>query len=628
MRRNACAFWGSSSISALAAALALSMASTGAQAQTFNRLISFGDSLTDNGNLFAKFGLPPSPPYNMRFTNQLTFAEYLSGPMLPFGALGPGSVNYAYGGARTDSLSVTPNLGIPGIQDQINTFIGTGGVFGPKDVVSLWGGANNIFLANPPTDPTAAQAFMANVATSAAADIGSELKQIASAGARTVLVYNLPNFGVLPNYTQQGPAAVQLASFTTTTFNASWNAQVRAAAAASPGTNVIQVDIGAAFTAIIANPTAFGIANVTQECIQTPSCVNSNAAAQNIFLFWDDVHPTAAGHQLIAALSETYLYAPEMTSTVPALGEIGLWSRRAGMVDSLDRMRAYMPTQDKTDFFVAVAGDHNERDATSVMQQFIGGPVSTQSQKFYDYSMGGLRFGALHGFGNGLSGGVAFSALTGDASAGLVKTSPTAIGIDLMGGWRGGPWFATATFGAAYDNYDSYERKTLIAALTERGSTDGYALNGAVEAGYDYRIGHMVFTPLARLAYIQSNVQSFNESGIVANVAFGHQTLGGLTGGAELRAKFEFSETASFNALIGYENFLTHTNSSLQARLINNTALPFAIATPAPVGAGLQLGAGLEGNYNGWTLGASYRGSFGAKSQIQHIAQVTIGTKW
>ncbi|SDR62386.1 outer membrane lipase/esterase [Rhizobiales bacterium GAS113] len=608
--------------------MALSFVPMAAKAQSFTRLVSFGDSLTDNGNLFAKFGVPMSPPYNMRFTNGLTFAEYLSGQMAPFGALGPGSVNYAFGGARTDSLSVTPNLGIPGIQDQVNTFLGSGGVFGPRDVVSLWGGANNIFLANPPSDPAAAQAVMAGVATSAASDIGKELQQIAAAGARTILVYSLPNFGVLPQYTALGPAAVQLAQFSSTTFNLAWNTAVRSAAAANPGTNIIQVDIGAAFTAVLANPAAFRLGNVTGQCVLTPSCVNSSFANQNLFLFWDEVHPTSTGQQLVAALTRTYLYAPQMTSTVPMLSEVGFWSRRAGMVDGLDRIRAYAPTPDKTDFFVAAVGDHGERDANIVTQQFIGGPLSAQSQQFYDYSLGGLRFGALHGFGNGFSGGLALSALTGDAKAGLISASPTALGVDLIGGWRGGPWFANATFGAAYDRYDSYERKTLIAALTEKGSADGYSLNSALEAGYDYRIGQMVFTPLARLSYIRSNVQSFNESGLAAMVAFGHQNLGALAGGGELRARFQLTDTAAVSALVGYENFLTHSAGHLQGRLINNTALPFSIAAPAPVGAGLQVGAGLEGAYNGWTFGASYRGSFGTKNQMQHIAQLTVGTKW
>ena len=54
-------------VRALLGATALSLLATAASAQTFSRVVSFGDSLTDNGNFF-KFSLltkgvgsPPAP---------------------------------------------------------------------------------------------------------------------------------------------------------------------------------------------------------------------------------------------------------------------------------------------------------------------------------------------------------------------------------------------------------------------------------------------------------------------------------------------------------------------------------------------------------------------------------------
>src|SRR6185437_13258762 len=66
----------------------------------------------------------------------------------------------------------------------------------------------------------------------------------------------------------------------------------------------------------IANPAAFGIANVTTPaCGTTPSliCTSANFVAPNAassFLFADGVHPTTATHALIAQAVESTIEGP------------------------------------------------------------------------------------------------------------------------------------------------------------------------------------------------------------------------------------------------------------------------------------------------------------------------------
>ncbi|HST91688.1 MAG TPA: autotransporter domain-containing esterase, partial [Brevundimonas sp.] len=66
-------------LAALSVAAAGAMASA-ANAQTYNRLVVFGDSLSDNGNLYAATGntTPTSPPYFQgRYSNGPVFTELL-----------------------------------------------------------------------------------------------------------------------------------------------------------------------------------------------------------------------------------------------------------------------------------------------------------------------------------------------------------------------------------------------------------------------------------------------------------------------------------------------------------------------------------------------------------------------
>src|ERR1700754_1440974 len=135
-----------------AAAAALAVAAMGAvataaEAQTYNRIVVFGDSLSDNGNLYALTGQPTSPPYFQgRFSNGPVFTELLGFTVGRYTAGAPvtGSVNYAFGGARTDNSALPP-----GMRNQLLAYTGGGGTFGANDLVTVLGGANNIFQGIP-----------------------------------------------------------------------------------------------------------------------------------------------------------------------------------------------------------------------------------------------------------------------------------------------------------------------------------------------------------------------------------------------------------------------------------------------------------------------------------------------
>ncbi|HAJ03252.1 MAG TPA: autotransporter domain-containing esterase, partial [Brevundimonas sp.] len=137
-----------------AAAAALTLAAGAAlagaaNAQSYDRLVVFGDSLSDNGNLFLLSGgtQPPAPFYFQgRFSTGPVFVELLGFSLGRFAAgdSNAGSINYAFGGARTD-LSGFP----PGMRTQLNAYLGGGGTFDSNDLVSILGGANNIFQGLP-----------------------------------------------------------------------------------------------------------------------------------------------------------------------------------------------------------------------------------------------------------------------------------------------------------------------------------------------------------------------------------------------------------------------------------------------------------------------------------------------
>ena len=132
----------SASLAVLCAAAAFGMMATGAQAQDYGRVVVFGDSLSDNGNLGPS--APPAPYVGGRFSNGPTWVEQLGYTLAHPGGNVNGSIDYAFGGARTDNQASPP-----GMQVQLSMYTGAGGTFHGNDLVTVWGGANNLFQAIP-----------------------------------------------------------------------------------------------------------------------------------------------------------------------------------------------------------------------------------------------------------------------------------------------------------------------------------------------------------------------------------------------------------------------------------------------------------------------------------------------
>ena len=300
-----------------------------------DRYVAFGDSLSDNGNLPAIGAPAPPPPYaGGRFSNGPTFVEDLAGPMAHF-ALTPvdnaTSVNFAFGGARTDSVGNT-NGPIPGSDQQIQTYLALGGQFAARDVVTLWAGANNLFQAITAqitsgaiiNDPAAAVANVKAAAASAVSDLAQQIGVLLAAGAHRIVVFDLPDFAAIPQFGHAPDGLKALAG----AASASFDADLATTLAGLHNSHLLPVDIAGLFADALAHPATYGFTNVTDACTAVLACVLGSQADQDRYLFWDAVHPTAAGHRVIADLVRSDLIAagvPEpSTWGLMLLGSAGL----------------------------------------------------------------------------------------------------------------------------------------------------------------------------------------------------------------------------------------------------------------------------------------------------------------
>ena len=65
---------------------------------------------------------------------------------------------------------------------------------------------------------------------------------------------------------------------------------------------IIQFDAFAKLEHVADNPARYGLQDVTHACIQPGTPPPSRCPNQDRYLFWDGIHPTRAGHAIIAFL--------------------------------------------------------------------------------------------------------------------------------------------------------------------------------------------------------------------------------------------------------------------------------------------------------------------------------------
>ena len=259
-------------------ALAFSQLSNAA----FSQIISFGDSLSDTGNVaIATSGESPNPAFGYadgNFSNGDIWLDYL-GDSLNTGAQSAslaGGTNHAWGGART---TVTDS--VPSAQAQIAGYLATNTV-DPNALYTLLIGGNDI---NAFDGITVDQAYIAAAGQAAAGLVGS----LIAAGAENVMVLNVPDVGA-------APVAPPGFESTLTGLSALYNGNLAAGLASLDQSKITVVDLFTIGQTITANVNTNGLDNVSDACL-TESGV---CATPGTYLYWDALHPTTAAHALIA----------------------------------------------------------------------------------------------------------------------------------------------------------------------------------------------------------------------------------------------------------------------------------------------------------------------------------------
>jgi len=299
-------------LSILLASLSLASANV-AMASSYTGFYVFGDSLSDSGNIYTltNHSLPSSPYYLGRFSNGPTYAENLAA-LLGHTATPSllGGSNFAYGDATAgDNASVVPSLG-----DQVTSFRARPGVADNNALYVVWAGGNDL-----------RNAMTTDSVDSALNGISSAIQGLYQEGARNFLVMNLSNLGLIPAVRAGGTAAMAAATNGSMLFNSGLDGLLGTLEGSLGGSDFRTLDIFSLINTAHDYPASAGLVNVINAClVGSTICDNPDS-----YLFWDDIHPTAAVHRLIADAAFNVLAVPEPETYALLLSGIVLIGWRA-----------------------------------------------------------------------------------------------------------------------------------------------------------------------------------------------------------------------------------------------------------------------------------------------------------
>lgn len=668
---------------ALALGLIGTAQATGNPNSTFSSVIVFGDSLSDAGNISLATNPSVQPP--LEFTTNpgaVVVQNVATGLGHSLTASLAGGSDYAWGGAGVlNNTPGTPSI-VPTLTAQIDGYLATNSVKS-NALYSVWGGANDIFYAATaagaaavvpqliqqtiqsevaqaiaggviPNNPAVIAAFIAQItptvtqqveaAVAAQAGVASlqtaaqaqasivtaaqqEVKLIGAlqkAGAKNILVFNLPNIGLTPEATAQGASAASSLTLLSVVFNGQLNSGL-----GQLGKGIIPVNTFALLNQVIANPGAYGFTNVT-----VPACgAGSSSVAcgpqgsglpytyapgtNQTYLFADGVHPTTAADKMLGQVVLSELAAPQQISLLAEAPLAAVTTQTAAIRNQMMADNFGSGTR----AFASINYSNQQFD------QSAGAPKTTSNN--VDLTTGAdVRINDNLSAGVGLGIGEHYADVSGGGGYDLQALT----GMGYLT-WHSGPAYVGTYVDFGQASYTNVNRVFQVGAdrTNENGKTDGSYMGLGFHGGYWFDVGSFKTGPFANFEYQNIKINGYSEGGNDATAMwFGRQernalisTLGWRLEGGNWQVH---SMTVSPYAELGWNHDSRATTDMVTAGLTTmNGSFEMAGFTPDKNWGEASVGllAQITPDISGWV---GYNGHFADNSQRYN--SINLGVKF
>ena len=600
----------------------------GTRAQTFNSVVVFGDSLSDSGNIAQSYAsiaqsLGLNIPDGTSFTTNPdpVWAEIVA---RTFGASAinslAGGTNYSWGGACVDPDVACENS-VPTTQEQISQHL-SGGNADPDTLYMIWGGANDISAVTEEnqSDP---QGALDGTLQAAEAYV-DQIRSLQDAGARYIVVLNLPDIGKTLSSQHSGAEVAAGFSTLSSTYNEALDTGL-----ASLEHGIIPINVFALMDEIIENPGNYGFTNIDDiACTPGSNPLRPSGGIESLVC-----GPTDSGYLSPPKTDETYLFADGFHPSGPA---------HAAVADAvISTFTAPVQVSLGGEAGVEVARVH--RDAV-LTERVLDLGSSRSAAKWHSYARGRigtyelepfhhlgktksemhvLTLGTDYRIGDVLYLGAALSLGNHDNDVSGASIDSLVVTGSLHGTLIYDIFYLSGAFNGGRTSIDINRSIRLGPALrTEHGSTSSYQFGTDVEGGWILgRSEGYIHNLFLGLGWLNQKIDGYRENGSTStSMNFSDFERDSLIAraGYQLKGNLGLSERLSPYIRVSYERELNDDSVSVTAGS-NTMSGRFTLSGFEPPSEWVNAGGGLVADVSNQIKAfVGYSGRFGNDSSLNH----------